>query len=130
MKFLPGNRVLRGSVVSNFHGTHRSEGRKELNALECATIVAPPGDYGQREQEKSRLFPASTQLHLNALISHQRANDRGNLDLPGFIKGPSGAACLHIVRGMLGDVLDGIAKARLRTRTGLNVKLMRWRDCR
>jgi hypothetical protein len=81
--FLPSNRVLRGSIVSNFHGTCRSEGKKELNALECVTIVAPAGDYGQREPEKCRLFRASTQLHLNALISHQRVNHCGNQDLPG-----------------------------------------------
>jgi hypothetical protein len=40
MNFLPGNRVFRGPVVSNFHGTNGSQGVKGKYALECVTIVA------------------------------------------------------------------------------------------
>ena len=29
MHFLPGDRVLQGSVVSNFHGTYRAEREKK-----------------------------------------------------------------------------------------------------
>jgi hypothetical protein len=41
VKFLPANRVLRGLVVSNFHGTTASEGVREGMFQECVTIVAP-----------------------------------------------------------------------------------------
>ena len=98
MKFLPGNRVFQGSVVSNFHGTYGSERRKERTLSESVTIVAPPGEHRQREQEKCRLFRASAQLHLNALISHQRFMIAERSDLPGQIGGPSGAVCLPRVR--------------------------------
>jgi hypothetical protein len=39
VKFLPANRVFRGLVVSNFHGTCGSEGVKGKYASECVTIV-------------------------------------------------------------------------------------------
>jgi hypothetical protein len=75
VKFLPANRVFRGVVVSNFHGTCGSEGVKGKYASECVTIVALPSDHRQREQNNVEYFRSSIQVLLNALIFHQRVSD-------------------------------------------------------